>query len=315
QNTLRSINIHAFIRIDGDSMKASIIDIIRVMCPKAAPENAAHILTRFLEDENGPTRPTPISDRIDYMKINGKGNTTPVCDAKTLVEIIWLLPSRAAKEFRRQSAHTIARVLDGNTSLCDEIEQRCARLQSTEEGMACQKFLMDSAHLRRLVQKLPFGSIARWTKRRQLSSRSWPKAVAFEQIDMYDTIKDAQRRASGANNMIAAAPVDNSILYVARPVDDSIDPETGLVIATHKCTDSVRGPETSICNEVAKMGVKVGEKAGQVGKVVKGLYSEKYGVEASLKIPKRRTTFRAKPFPENSYWDRDADLIQQAIRI
>ena len=33
----------------------------------------------------GVKGPTPISKRIDYIKINGKGNITPVCDAKTLV--------------------------------------------------------------------------------------------------------------------------------------------------------------------------------------------------------------------------------------
>ncbi|CAM9556425.1 unnamed protein product, partial [Ectocarpus fasciculatus] len=32
-------------------------------------------------------------------------------------------------------------------------------------------------------------------------------------------------------------------------------------------------------------------------------------------IPKRATIFRGKPFPENSLWSRDVDLIQQAIRI
>lgn len=139
QNALRSISIHVFIRMDEDSIKASIIDTIRVMCAKASPENAAHRLTRFLENENGDGTtnhvlgvqgPTPISERIDYI-INGHGN-----NAKALLEIIWLLPSRATKEFRRQMAHTICRVLRGDKSLCDGIEQRCARLQSTEEGRA-----------------------------------------------------------------------------------------------------------------------------------------------------------------------------------
>lgn len=97
QNALRSSSIHVFIRIDEDSIKASIIDTIRVMCAKVSPENAAHMLTRFLENENadgttshvlGVQGPSPISDRIHYIKINGRGNVTPVCDAKTLSEII-----------------------------------------------------------------------------------------------------------------------------------------------------------------------------------------------------------------------------------
>ncbi len=48
-----------------------------------------------------------LAERVHYIKINGTGHVTPVADAKTIVEIIWLLPTRAAQEFRRQSAETI----------------------------------------------------------------------------------------------------------------------------------------------------------------------------------------------------------------
>lgn len=63
------------------------------------------------------------------------------------------------------------------------------------------------------------------------------------------------------------------------------------------------------------MGIAVGEKAGQVGKVLKSSYSKRYGVKAGQDIPKRPTTYRGKLFDENCYWSRDADLIQEAIRI
>ena len=165
QNALRSLDINSFIRVDEDSRRASIIDTTRVICPSVSTENAAHMLTRLLENEKvdgTPNHvrdvhgPTPISERIDYIKINGRGNVTPVCDAQTLVEIIWLLPSSAAKEFRRQSARTITRVLGGDTTLCDEIEQRCERLQSTEEGRAYQNFVLDQTPAKRHRSEAPF---------------------------------------------------------------------------------------------------------------------------------------------------------------
>lgn len=62
-------------------------------------------------------------------------------DAKTIVEVIWLLPSRAAKEFRRDSAKTIVRVLGGDVSMCQKIETRYAQLQMTKEGRAYQSFM------------------------------------------------------------------------------------------------------------------------------------------------------------------------------
>ena len=40
-------------------------------------------------------------ENIDQLRINGKGRETPVADAPTCIEIIWALPGKAAKEFRR----------------------------------------------------------------------------------------------------------------------------------------------------------------------------------------------------------------------
>ena len=354
QKALRSVNIDGSVRIHEDAGKVSIIDVVRLLCPEASTEYAAHMFTRVLEKEkaddatmvflDGQLRPT-IADRVDRVKINGKGHETPVCDAKTIIEIIWLLPARAAKEFRRQSAETICHVLGGDVSVCDEIEQRCTRLQSTEEGRAYQNFMLDQGPAKKQRSETPFWfehgtdeekrayistevmkSIVLTKKDTVLAEidmhdvcrdklRSAGQFAARDEIEYGDRIRDVQRRASRSDNMLTAGPADNATISVARPVDDSIDPETGLLIATPKCSESVRGPETSICLEAGKMGINVGEKAGQVGKVAKRLYSERYGDEAGRNIPKRNTTFRAKPFPENSYWSRDSDLIQQAIRI
>jgi len=134
-----------------------------------------------------------------------------------------------------------------------------------------------------------------------------------DEIEFGDRIKDVQRRVR--SKMLTTGTADNSTICVARPVDNSIDKSTGKLIAKRKCSGSVRGPETSICNEAAKMGLNVREKAGQVGKVLKRFYSDRYVVEASLNIPKRHTIFKGKPFEERTYYERDADLIQQAIRV
>lgn len=63
-----------------------------------------------------------------------------------------------------------------------------------------------------------------------------------------------------------------------------------------------------------ELGVSLGEKAGQVGKRMKALYSDRYGSVAAANIPKRATIFRGKPFAENTYYSRDKDLMKQAIR-
>ena len=62
-----------------------------------------------------------------------------------------------------------------------------------------------------------------------------------------------------------------------------------------------------------ELGVRLGEKAGQVGKRMKAMYCARYGSVASANIPKRVTIFRGKPFPENTYYSRDKDLMEQAF--
>ncbi|CAN0578930.1 unnamed protein product, partial [Ectocarpus sp. 12 AP-2014] len=116
------MNIRGSVRVDERSGMVSDIDVIKMLCPEKNDDYAKIALKRILErqqqeaDHNGPDSAT-LADRVHYLKINGVGHVTPVSDAPTAIEIIWLLPARAAREFRKQSADTIARVLGGDVSL------------------------------------------------------------------------------------------------------------------------------------------------------------------------------------------------------
>lgn len=153
QKSLRTVGIIGSVRVNEASNKCSVIDVINLLSPSTAGDYANKALSRVIDkdrddqerscrDDGTSISISPsIADRVDYIQINGKGRTTPVADAKTIVEIIWLLPARVAREFRRQSAETICRVLSGDTSICAEIESRCAELQSSEEGRNLQNFM------------------------------------------------------------------------------------------------------------------------------------------------------------------------------
>ena len=45
------------------------------------------------------------------LRINNQSKETPFADAATLVEIAWLLPGKAATQFRRKGAETVCRML------------------------------------------------------------------------------------------------------------------------------------------------------------------------------------------------------------
>ncbi|KAG5179779.1 hypothetical protein JKP88DRAFT_158368, partial [Tribonema minus] len=126
-------NITAAIRVDTATNQGSVIDVIRLVNPNPTSGNAANVLANLTKD---------VTLNYSHLRINAKGKPTPCADAKTLVEIVWSLPGKAAREFRRTSAKTVCRVLGGDLSIVQEIEKRHHTLQQTEGGRAAQAFML-----------------------------------------------------------------------------------------------------------------------------------------------------------------------------
>ncbi|CAM9767678.1 unnamed protein product [Ectocarpus sp. 12 AP-2014] len=135
----------ATIRLDKDTEKGSVMDTIRMVlrCDSSKANTAlSRLFVNSQELGSGVASASGVASRCTHLKINGKGKITPVADAKTLIEIVWLLPGKKAREFRSQSSEKIVRLLGGDLSLVSEIEARHATLQSTEQGRETQEFLL-----------------------------------------------------------------------------------------------------------------------------------------------------------------------------
>jgi hypothetical protein len=74
-----------------------------------------------------------MATKCRFIRINGVGKETPVSDARTLVEIIWSMNAKGAKDFRRQSAHNICRLLGADVSLAREIEARSTAIPQEQK--------------------------------------------------------------------------------------------------------------------------------------------------------------------------------------
>ena len=119
------------IRVDKTTQKGSVIDTTRMVlgCDSS---NANTSLGRLLLAN------PELGSRCTQLRINEKGKETPVANARTLIEIVWLLPGKKAHTFRRQSSEKVCQLLGGDLSLVSEIEARHATLQSTEQGRTTQ---------------------------------------------------------------------------------------------------------------------------------------------------------------------------------
>ncbi|CAN0508607.1 unnamed protein product, partial [Ectocarpus sp. 8 AP-2014] len=107
----------ATIRVDKDTKKGSVMDTIRLVL-KCSSGTASTYLNGLFSTS------LELTNHVCHIRMNGKGKITPVADAKTLIEIVWLLPGKKAHSFRRQSSEKVCRLLGGDLSLVSEIEAR-----------------------------------------------------------------------------------------------------------------------------------------------------------------------------------------------
>lgn len=104
-----------------------------------------------------------------------------------------------------------------------------------------------------------------------------------DKLEFRDRIKDIQRRSQ----TVQMAPTAEAMVVVANPENDP-----GVGSPTPECSLEFRGDETSIAEVASELHVRLGERAGSVGKRLKNLYADRYGQAAAAVIPKRRTQFR-----------------------
>lgn len=111
-------------------------------------------------------------------------------------------------------------------------------------------------------------------------------------------------------SIISRQDLSQAVVAVATPLlADSSTP-------THELDAAQRGQETGIVPVSAKVGVRVPKKmSGTVGKRLKQLYISKYSLEPGWNgFIKRQTLFHGRPILENVYYERDEDIVEQAIR-
>ncbi|CAM9125984.1 unnamed protein product, partial [Sphacelaria rigidula] len=315
-----------------NAQTGSAMDTIRMVlgCDSSKANTA---LSRLILTSPG------ITSQCTHLRINGKGKQTPVADAKTLIEIVWLLPGKKAREFRHQSSQKVCRLLGGDLSLVSEIEARHATLQSTEQGRATQEFLLhEREEAVQTFDGMPAGfkylseadraGLAKQMFEQQFKlgeQQLQESKVALQRkriddlVQSYRQLKDLGDHLDGCtlielrDNVTILSRQDvvvNNAVAVATPlIQDSSTP-------THELDAEHRGKETGIVVVSSKIGIRVPQHmSGKVGKLMRQLYIKKYDLVADFKaFTKRDTMFNGRPGLENTYYSRDEDIIEQAIR-
>jgi hypothetical protein len=111
------------VRFDEDSMMVSVYDVCQVVTGK--DNNRAAEVMRRLFKQWPEFDPKAVNAKSVNIQFPGQGQRpTPVADAAVMIELVWLMPGRKAKEFRASSAVEICRTLGGDETLIEEIRYR-----------------------------------------------------------------------------------------------------------------------------------------------------------------------------------------------
>lgn len=273
-----------------------------------------------------------------------------MADAKTLVEIVFLLPGKIARDFRRKSAAKVCRLLGGDSTLVTEIEQRRAQLESSAEGRATQSFLLGGRSTENIEKEksevdayegMPMGFRYLDTSERQvvakqvveLSLERERQALQQQQQDLKrQRVEDLVGRYTSLREIgvdldprtMIELRDDVSLLTKRELAFEGCETQgTAICVTqdprtpTHVLGQQERGHETGIVVVAAKMGVRVPPgMSGSIGKLMKSLYKKKYDLPADWDgFVKRQTLFHGRPVQENCYYERDEDVVMEAIRI
>jgi hypothetical protein len=241
-------------------------------------------------------------------------------DARILVEIVWALPGKAARHFRRSSAQTVCRIR-GDLSLVAEIEA-CHDSLQTEGGKAAQTFLVKDSSCgetertcKRFKGELPMelqiasteqkSAYCDWwlqEKQQQLEER---RMSVQKQLDQQEGERRqqpvvfvqngysvlAQLGVVDARDKITCGDLVRRILQEKASTETTgsvalitarAPPPDDLSIPTPKCAPVHRGKEISMHSVAARLNARIPQgKEGQVGTAIKPLYAARYNTDAA----------------------------------
>lgn len=288
------------LRIDDATKMASVIDVARAVTGLGSNDARKYALTAAKQ----------LGINFPQLRINGRGRETPVADAKTLIQLVWELPGKAAKSFRRDCANYICRVLGGDESLLAEMELRVRYTPEEQKQFFMQNTarpdieLLEREEQRLLVKRkyeMEFAEAEERIKRMRIETEELQRKnfealcnlMGEDEMDDRDRINiaDFKRRFQQQNIGTAIVALESGRQITAAPV------------APPKLEISI--PQTARTRGLHYRPAA----AGQIGKLMKQLYTARHHEEPV----KRRVHYLGRPIDENAYWSEDEDLMVAAI--
>ena len=175
-----------------DPPRASVIDTIVVITGRSQA-NSNHTWQRLSQ-----SFPDSLSS-VTNFKFSGQGQKpTPVADARTLVEIVMVLPGRTAALHRRKAADIIVRYLGGDPSLVEEVAANRLSQEDMDDAEPARLFgqAVESEAIKRKREEVTLLELDSQAKRIRVQA-----AADVERIRVQGALDVATMTLDGLKNM------------------------------------------------------------------------------------------------------------------
>ena len=186
-NTVRQIRKTA-----ENPPRVSVIDTVALITGHS-PTVCSHTLQRLKE-----SYPEVGSDWSNF-RFAGRGQRdTPVSDARGIVEVIMILPGRAASHVRKAAADVMVRYLGGDPALVEEIAANRLRQEDMDENDAARLFgqTVESEALKRKREELTMVELEGRLKRARVQAATDVARMTL------DTLRDLGLPISDRDKML-----------------------------------------------------------------------------------------------------------------
>jgi hypothetical protein len=199
---------NAFVRVTSDDFIWAVDLSVAIMMNGHERDYAAQAL-RDIPDNIFPSR------KFIFRKMPGSGNgKTKLLSFHDAIELIMVFPGKTAKHIRKQFADIIVRYLDGDRTMCIEVE----------ENKAMGKIKSYSKFARHVTKKIVDDKANQFQEIPQTCYVYATKSTAFPGLIKIGKTDNVTRRVSQLNT--ACAPAPHVIVAAAPTFDKDRDEKT-----------------------------------------------------------------------------------------
>jgi len=261
-----------------DPPRVSVYDLIACITGLANPRNV------WLALQN--SHPEAVQD-LDSFKFQGKGQQdTPVVGARGAVQIIMLLPGRAAAEFRKEAAGVIVRYLGGDLSLVEEVAANHLAQATLPDSHPARLFgqTVESEAAKRLREELVVVELQGRLKRARVESAGAAIEAGFSVMRSLGIEPDERDR-------LTARDILSSAMFY---------------------TGDIQPQDREICIQqiLLEKGLRRYGLDSQVGKVAKKLYLDDH---PDYQFVKKETRCNGQVRPVNVWKESQREYIDRAL--